>query len=613
MKVDIETLKDTFELGYAEFEESRKEAAEVYDLYHNRHYNRQQLALLKNRGQPAETFNVIKMLARMYVGYFSSVVSTIKTLPRGPYDVERAYLLNDTVQYVFEDNDWLITKDKAVLDMVLTGLSCTYVDAQDMGMTDDFGRKLYSVGIDYVDPTEIVLDPMSIKEDNSDARFTHRFKWISEETFIALFGKHKLKKVQAYYNFTGAHEADFTDKYSTEFNGQYKRFDNYLIVHTIIKDDKGQVWSIYWNNDTILSKEKYSADKVTNPYRIIRTSHVDRAEYYGLMREVVEPQKAINQAVIQIQLMINSKRIMGEPDAVENVDEFNQLVNRVNTYIPVLDLQGIRIEDMSADIAQQYLIIDKNMERIHKVLSINESFLGNAMASDSGRKVKLQQNASVTAMRYITNRIEFMYMDVGRTVVDLIKQYYTANQIFSVAEADSDEMRKFVETNRPFLMPTGRLLPGGQPEVEPVIVEANPDRDANEPMELQMINEANTDLSLADVRVKVVTAQYNDSDDIERMFLDSLTQGMVGQATLNADPASFFQMAAMSAEAAKTRTSDKISSLLKEVSQKLGGTQTRDPREVSMQQAGQANNGSAPQTNGGAMMDAAGMTKMGGA
>lgn len=617
MKVDIKTLKDTFELGYQEFEESRKEAAEVYDLYHNRHYNRSQIAELKNRGQPIETFNVIKMLSRMFVGYFSSVISTVKTTPRGPSDIERAYLLNDVVQYVLEDNDWLLQKDKRVLDQILTGLSCTYTNVQATGETDSFGRKMYTIDLEYIDPTELVLDPMSFKEDYSDARFIHRFKWVSEEEFTTLFGKRKLKKVEEYYNFTEIPEAEHSAKYNADFRGHYKVFNNYLIVHTVIIDDKGKKWSCYWHNEVMLDKQPYEYTDVPFPYRVIKTNYSTQPEYYGLMREVVEPQKAINQAVLQIQLMVNSRKIFAEPDSIEDTDKFMQVVNRINSFIPVLDLQGIKVEDMSNDIVQQYTIIDRNIERIQKVLSINDSFLGQAMASDSGRKVKLQQNASVTALRYITNVVEYMYLDLGRSMVSLIKQYYTANQIFAVAEADSDEMRKFIETNKPFMMPTGRYLPSGIPEFEAVIQEANPEREQGDPVELEVVNEADSALSLADVRVKIVTAQYNDSDDIERMFLDSLVNGMVGQATLQASPAEYFSIAAMSAEAAKTRTSDKISSLLKQISQKLGEAQTKDPRQVAQEQAGrgpgEGGNGTPPATNGAQMMSAAGMSNMGGA
>ena len=61
MKATIEDLKDSFKIGYEAFEYSRREANGIWDLYHNRHFTDEQLSVLSNRGQPAETFNVIKL------------------------------------------------------------------------------------------------------------------------------------------------------------------------------------------------------------------------------------------------------------------------------------------------------------------------------------------------------------------------------------------------------------------------------------------------------------------------------------------------------------------------------------------------------------------------
>ena len=68
MKAVIDDLKDSFKIGYEAFYKSRVEAQNVWNLYHNRQYNDDQIATLENRGQPKETFNVIKMFARMLVG-----------------------------------------------------------------------------------------------------------------------------------------------------------------------------------------------------------------------------------------------------------------------------------------------------------------------------------------------------------------------------------------------------------------------------------------------------------------------------------------------------------------------------------------------------------------
>ena len=76
MKTDLDTLIDSFWYGYDSYWHSRVEANEVWNLYHNRQWDSDQQAILDNRGQPKETFNVIKLFARMLVGYYSTTVNT---------------------------------------------------------------------------------------------------------------------------------------------------------------------------------------------------------------------------------------------------------------------------------------------------------------------------------------------------------------------------------------------------------------------------------------------------------------------------------------------------------------------------------------------------------
>ena len=100
MKTDIETLKDSSKVGYDAYEESIEEANEVENMYHNRQYTEDQLATLSNRGQPAETFKVVKLLARLLIGYYSPVLNSIKAVPTKQSSISSAGLLNDVIEYI---------------------------------------------------------------------------------------------------------------------------------------------------------------------------------------------------------------------------------------------------------------------------------------------------------------------------------------------------------------------------------------------------------------------------------------------------------------------------------------------------------------------------------
>lgn len=575
MKATIEDLRDSFKVGYEAFEASRKEANDIWDLYHNRQYTQDQLAVLERRGQPAETFNVIKLFARMLVGYYSTIVNTVVASPVNPRDIPNATLLNDAIKAAFEDNRFDILGDQIKLQGLVSGVLCCEVTVEDTGSRDSFNRPINRVNYASVPDSQLVFDPSSKQDDYSDARYLHRFKWLTEDAIIRTYGRNKLDDLVAYYNFLNVDEADFDFNYGYEYTGYYRVFNNYLVVHTVLEDEDGKRWSIHWSGETILSKTEITYQDTRWPYRVQFLHSSNVTEYYGIFREVVESQRAINQALIKLQLMINSEKAYVEEDAVDNLEDFTTSFNRVNAVIPVKSLAGIRVDQLSREILDQYTVIDKSLDRIQRVLGVNDSFLGMAYASDSGRKVKLQQSATIMSLRYITARIEAFYRSLGEDTAKLIRQYYTANQVLMV----TDEVvgQRWFELNRPMTEFTGRILPNGQPEELPILLpEEDPatgeylqDEEGN--IILAPVNEFESELRYMDFTIRINPAAYNDEDEKAQLMLESVMSGQIGQMMSQVNPAGFFKMSALAMKSMKTKYSPDIVGVLNQTAQMLGG------------------------------------------
>ena len=596
MKIDIETLKDSFQLGHDSFEESRKEALKVMDLYHNRHYTDAQLAILNTRGQPAETFNVIKMFGRMLLGYYSTVINTIKVNPAQFDDIQTAAILHDLVNQTFRVNNFVSEGDKIKLDCILTGLMCSYVNVSKTGETDEFGRPKYKIEINHIPAMEIVMDPMSRLDDYSDARYIHRFKWMAKEQVIKQFGKEKTAKLQEYDNHVNIDEAEFEYTYNVRFQGRYRQYENYLVVHTIITDDKDKTWSIFWSGDYILSKKEITYKEVKNPYRVQKLNTSNKVEHYGIFREVIETQNAMNQALIKIQTMVNTQKAFVETTAVDNIANFTNQFNRVNAVIPVKNLAGIKIENLTREVLDQYTIIDKALDRIQRVLGINDSFLGMAYASDSGTKVKLQQNASVVALRYVTSKVESFYRLLGWDIMNLIKQYYTAHDVLRIA--DTYEGQKWLEINQPLMIPTGNINPQtGQPEMRPVYEEVL-DPETQEPIVsedgsivMAPIPTRGTEIAFTKADIEVDTVAYNDEDERNQVMIEQFLNGPIGNMLSQINPVGYFKASELSIKNIKSKYSMEIGAILNETAQMLGG----NPQMQQQMQQGQVAGQQSPQ------------------
>tara|TARA_Y100000310_G_C20680265_1_gene815503 strand:- start:735 stop:2606 length:1872 start_codon:yes stop_codon:yes gene_type:complete len=577
MKTDIETLKDSFQMGYEAYWASRVEADEVWNLYHNRQWTYEQQMILENRGQPKETFNVIKLFARMLVGYYSTVVNTVRAAPVQLDDSTIASLMTSSINSVFTKNRLATEGDEAKLCGMISGLMAMELEPVFTGSRDVFGRPIYTIRMSQVYDYELVLDPMSKDRNYDDARFLHRFKWVPSETIVKNWGKAKLDELEAYYNHLDVDEAEFEYTHGDQFQGRYRVFDNYLIVRTVIEDDAGKRWDIWWSNDTILEKNEITYREVKWPYRVVRLHSSSKTEYYGIFREVVESQKAINQALVKLQLMVNTQKVFAEKTALDgSLADFTDAVNRVTGVIQVKSLKGIRVEDLSREALEQYAVIDRALDRIQRILSVNDSFLGMAYASDSGRKVKLQQNATVMALRYLTVRIEAFYELVGKDVTNLIKQYYTATQVLQVS--DTIVGSRYIELNKPMQMWSGEMNANGEPIMTYVFEPAlNPDTqeqevDDNGNLVFAPVPEEGTELPFTEYDISIESVAYNDEDERTQLMLEQVMSGNIGQMMMQVNPVGFFQIASLMLRRFKTKYSPEVAEILNQTAQMLGGS-----------------------------------------
>lgn len=561
MKATIQGLQDSYKIGMEAYEDSRIEAREVINLYNDRQYTAEQIAVLNERGQPVESFNVVKLMTHALLGFFNTVANDIQISPLHKTSTESSAVLNDTVSYVLDRNKWDKMNLKLKMDMMWVGYSVVYEKVSETGEQDSFGRRLRNLNLEYCPALQFILDPMSKADDYSDARFLHRAIWMHEDACQRMWPR-KWKELVDKDNHVEDSETEYYRENPNDTDGKHKHYENYLITHSVIRDGD-TYWECVWSGETMLEKKKVTFRKTKFPYRVTKSNNSDTVEHYGIFREVVESQKAINQAILQIQLLANTSKAFVETTAVEDMNKFKSAFTRVNAVIPVVDIQGIRVEDMSRDISSQYIIIDKALERIKAVLGVNDSFLGQAYASDSGRKVQIQKQASFAQLTWFVSRIELMNELIGWDLVYLIKQYYTANQIISIADPLNGQ--HWIEINQPVTDERG----------EPVFAEVlnpetgKPETDEYGAILMAPINSLETGLSYADVDVKVDSVNYSNAEEQNQLLFETFLQGPVGQSMLQMNPGGYMQIAAMQVREYGSKYSPEVSKILMQTAEMI--------------------------------------------
>jgi len=197
-----------------------------------------------------------------------------------------------------------------------------------------------------------------------------------------------------------------------------------------------------------------------------------------------------------------------------------------------------------------------------------------AFASDSGRKVKLQQNATITALRYLTVRIEQFYKALGWDIANLVKQFYTAEQALRITDEVTGS--RWIEVNKPMEIFTGQMDAQGEPIMEfayeevldPTTGKQREDAEGN--LLYAPIPEEETEISFTDIEIEMQTVAYNDEDEKNQLMLETVLSGGIGQLLSQVNPAGYFQAAALNMKSMKTKYSPDISKILEETAVKLG-------------------------------------------
>jgi hypothetical protein len=281
--------------------------------------------------------------------------------------------------------------------------------------------------------------------------------------------------------------------------------------------------------------------------------------------------------LIQIQLLINTSKAFVEDGAVEDIDKFKESFSRVNSVVEVQELSGVKVEDMSRDILNQYNAIDKALQRIQLVLGVNDSFLGNAFASDSGRKVQIQANHSAGMLSYITGKVEVLMHRIGTQTVHLAKQFVSAEQIIRTTDHFIGE--RYFKINEPVQEPVigedgqpvvdeaGQLVT--QPVMEPVVDPSTGDFVINEQtgaIALAPLGDPSSTLSYADVDIKVESIAQDNTAEKDQLMLETVVNGPMGQALLQMNPAGYMMASSLSLRNYGAKYSNVLSDIFKQTS-----------------------------------------------
>ena len=297
-------------LGAKVLEIEEQKQARAYR--HGAMWSAEEIRVLRARRQPIVTYNRIAPKLNAIVGLCERLRQDPKAFPRNPRNDEGSEVATQTIRYVLDSNDWKTQSSECILQAATEGIGGMGFKLREGDKGDP------DIKLEIVFGDDFFYDPRSNRPDFHDARYLGQAKWVDEDECIELFPD--LEEVIRGLVENGNNLTTYADR---EFKWIYTNERRVRLVEHWYKHKGKWNWCFYIA-DTILDQgvSPFFDDRgKTVPRFIMFSAAVDHdSDRYGFVRNLKGPQDEINQRRSKALFTTNSRRLILDKGAVDDVE-----------------------------------------------------------------------------------------------------------------------------------------------------------------------------------------------------------------------------------------------------------------------------------------------------
>lgn len=399
-----------------------------------------QIKELNKRRQPVVTYNRIAPKINGVIGLLEKLKQAPKAYPRTPKEQEGADLATAVVRYVLDAAEW---KDKSWISgrkAAVEGYGGVelLLEQGDQGDPD--------VTFEYVEPDSFFYDPRSYKLDFSDARFMGMGKWIDAEQAKEMFPD----KADMLDDTLGSDLTTNADRENKWFmaDGDQKRV---RLVDIWYKMKGEWYWTIFTGAGKLAEGKSYLHDEKGKSFckYIMFSSSIDQdGDRYGFIRNYKSIQDEINQRRSKALHQLNSRRILAQRGAVQDIEKTRLEAVRPDGVVIFNDGDfKFEFDDMArqAEIEGQLKFLQESKEELDSY-GPTLSLIGETGVQLSGRAISLQQQAGVAQLGPFILAYRGWKIRVYRAIWNAVREHWKAERWVRVT--DHDDAVQFVGINQ---------------------------------------------------------------------------------------------------------------------------------------------------------------------
>jgi hypothetical protein len=446
---DVVRLKRQYQDYAAAKADEAREMVNSRHYYHGDQWTREEINILKRRKQPVVTSNRIVRKIDAIGGLVERLRQDPKAYARTPKHDEGAELATATLRFVLDNNDWKSKSSRIAHAGAVDGIAGVEYDL----VPGDEGDPSLEMHIAYGDG--FFYDPRSVDEGFTDARFLGVSKPIDPEQAKELVPE-KADLIDNLFSDAG-HDMTTIAAQDREKNWQNTdgRRPLQLVDHWYIKGGKWR-WCLYIGNEILMQGISPFIDekgKTFPRYRMFSAAVDHDGDRYGFIRNLKGPQDEINHRRSKALHLLNSKLMMSEKGAVDDIEVARRERARSDGWLEVNP--GLKVESIPTDndFKGQLEMLQEAKNEIEN-FGPNPALIGQGLEDSSGRAIKLLQEAGIAELGPYLSAHKNWKIRVYRDIWNIIQRYWTSERWIRVT--DDQNVAQFFQINKMELDQYGR-------------------------------------------------------------------------------------------------------------------------------------------------------------
>lgn len=424
-----------------------------WDYYDNKQLTDDEVAKLKERGQPPISINLIRRKIDFLRGMEIKHRTDPKAWPRTPADDDAAEIATDTLRYVFDAahynqnvRKWL-WKDYLVVGWcgaqlrLKPGRGDRITQAFQMEPNPRLNWKRTAWD-------RMLWDPHSSDHDFTDSRFKGLVLWLDKDQATGMYRDNpEAASIISMTMDANGRTNSFADKPRFTWVDARKRV---CIIQMWWKEDDKAYWAEFTQGGILKggfspfrNEEEEPCDNL-----IWQSCYVDRDNNrHGIVRDMIDPQDEVNKRRSKSLHLLTVRQVIADEGAVQDVEKARKQLARPDGWI--VKTPGLELEiAQNADLTTGQMELLRHATAELEKMGPNEALQGQGAAT-SGRDRQAQQQGGLIELGPSMDDLMWVDLRAYNLSWTAVQDYWKAPQFIRIT--DNPDAPRFIGLNEPLM------------------------------------------------------------------------------------------------------------------------------------------------------------------